>query len=149
VIIAVPIEEPALRPGDRGTPGVGACVRRHAGFYGLSEPEGARAGRGIPPSDADKYRHVVTLGIQSTLVYRVNFLVRALFGLVPLLALILLWRAIFEGRADANRRGLRNSPEVVTYYLVVNVVVALTSVTEDDWQIAADIRDGRRSASSC
>lgn len=88
-----------------------------------------------------KYGHVVNLGVQSTLVYRVNFLVRALFGLVPLLALILLWRAIFEnGGGDVG--GYRQA-EVITYYLVVNVVVALTSVTEDDWQIAADIRDGR------
>lgn len=90
----------------------------------------------------NKYWHVVTLGIQSTLVYRVNFVVRALFGLVPLLALILLWRAIFEGRADPSLAGYRLA-EVVTYYLIVNVVVALTAVTEDDWQIAADIKDGR------
>lgn len=90
----------------------------------------------------NKYWHVVTLGIQSTLVYRVNFLVRALFGLIPLLALILLWRAIFEGKADPTV-GSYQLAEVVTYYLVVNIVVALTSVTEDDWQIAADIKDGR------
>ncbi|MBL9128522.1 MAG: ABC-2 family transporter protein [Verrucomicrobiales bacterium] len=90
----------------------------------------------------NKYWHVAMLGIQSTLVYRVNFVVRALFGLVPLLALILLWRAIYEGNADAALGGYRLA-EVVTYYLVVNVVVALTAVTEDDWQIAADIKDGR------
>ncbi|MGE3310090.1 MAG: ABC transporter permease [Limisphaerales bacterium] len=90
----------------------------------------------------NKYWHVVALGIQSTLVYRVNFLVRALFGLIPLLALILLWRAIFEGRTEASLGGYQLA-EVVTYYLVVNVVVALTAVTEDDWQIAADIKDGR------
>ena len=32
--------------------------------------------------------------------------------------------------------------EMISYYLVVNVVDALTAVTEDDWQIAADIKDG-------
>lgn len=89
-----------------------------------------------------KYRHVVNIGIQSTLVYRVNFVVRALFGLVPLLALILLWRAIFEGQSQPTVGGYA-LPEVITYYLIMNVVVALTAVTEDDWQIAADIRDGR------
>lgn len=91
----------------------------------------------------DKYSHVINLGIQSTLVYRVNFVVRALFGLVPLLALILLWRAIYEGRGDAGDVGGYSRASVITYYLIVNVVLALTSVTEDDWQIAADIRDGR------
>lgn len=89
-----------------------------------------------------KYAHVISLGIQSTLVYRVNFVVRALFGLVPLLALILLWRAIYEGRTDGDVGGYSQA-SVITYYLIVNVVLALTSVTEDDWQIAADIRDGK------
>ncbi len=89
-----------------------------------------------------KYGYAISLGIQSTLVYRVNFVVRALFGLVPLLALILLWRAIHEGQANPDIGGYSQS-EVITYYLIVNVVVALTAVTEDDWQIAADIRDGK------
>lgn len=89
-----------------------------------------------------KYAHVINIGIQSTLVYRVNFLVRALFSLIPLFSLILLWRAIYEG-ASGNEVGGYRLGEVITYYLMVNVVVALTSVTEDDWQIAADIRDGR------
>ncbi|MCC6235879.1 MAG: ABC-2 family transporter protein [Verrucomicrobiales bacterium] len=89
-----------------------------------------------------KYAHVINIGIQSTLVYRVNFVVRALFGLIPLFSLILLWRAIYEG-ASGPQVGGYTLGEVITYYLMVNVVVALTSVTEDDWQIAADIRDGR------
>ncbi len=89
-----------------------------------------------------KYRHVFGVGVQSALIYRVNFLVRAVFGLVPLLALILLWRAIYQGARDNTIGGYR-LPELVTYYLIMNVVVALTAVTEDDWQIADDIRDGR------
>ena len=89
-----------------------------------------------------KYAHVFRIGIQNTLVYRVNFVVRAAFGLVPLLALILLWRAIYEGRTGGDVGGYSRAA-VTTYYLIVNLVVALTSVTEDDWQIAADIRDGR------
>ncbi|MBN8488488.1 MAG: ABC-2 family transporter protein, partial [Burkholderiales bacterium] len=127
--------------GAREPGGVGAC------FGGtrvstVPGPVPARTGRRSAPPFMGKYRHVLSIGIQSTLVYRVNFVVRALFGLVPLLALILLWRAIYEGRTDPSVGGY-SLAEVVTYYLVVNVVVALTAVTEDDWQIAADIRDGR------
>jgi ABC-type uncharacterized transport system permease subunit len=33
-----------------------------------------------------KYWHVINIGIQNTLVYRVNFLFRAAFGLIPLAA---------------------------------------------------------------
>jgi ABC-2 type transport system permease protein len=31
---------------------------------------------------------------------------------------------------------------MISYYLMVNVVDSLTAVAEDDWQIAADIKDG-------
>jgi ABC-2 type transport system permease protein len=89
-----------------------------------------------------KYWHVIAVGIQNSLVYRVNFLVRAVFELIPLLSLLLLWRAIYEG-AEGREVGGYELSELITYYLVVNIVVALTAVTEDDWQIAADIRDGR------
>jgi ABC-2 type transport system permease protein len=32
---------------------------------------------------------------------------------------------------------------MISYYLIVTIVDALTGVTEDDWQIAGDIKDGR------
>lgn len=90
-----------------------------------------------------KYLHVASLGIQSTLVYRANFFFRALFALVPLTAVLLLWRAIFEGKAEGATLGGWDFSQLVSYYLVVMIVDALTAVTEDDWQIASDIKDGR------
>ena len=39
-----------------------------------------------------KYLHVLNIGIQNQLVYRVNFLFRACFSLLPLIATISLWR---------------------------------------------------------
>lgn len=81
------------------------------------------------------------MGIQNTLVYRVNFLFRSLFALVPLLATLSLWRAIFAGE-DGQVAGYTLA-QMVSYYLIVTVVDALTGVSEDDWQIAADIRDGQ------
>jgi len=89
-----------------------------------------------------KYAHVIAIGIQNTLVYRVNFLFRATFGLIPLLATILLWRAIFEGRVDPGGVGGYGLAQMTTYYLVVSLVTMLTGVTDDDWQIATDIREG-------
>ena len=38
--------------------------------------------------------------------------------------------------------GLITSREMISYYLLVTIVDALTAVNEDDWQIAADIKDG-------
>ena len=89
-----------------------------------------------------KYAHVIAIGIQNSLVYRVNFLFRATFGLIPLLATILLWRAIYEGRTDPDGVAGYSLAQMTTYYLVVSLVDMLTGVTDDDWQIAADIRDG-------
>src|SRR5439155_6785312 len=69
-------------------------------------------GRGTPPLLAvyrpmahrsaavamKKYWHVINIGIQNTLVYRVNFLFRAVFALIPLAAVLFLWRAIYAGK---------------------------------------------------
>jgi ABC-2 type transport system permease protein len=88
-----------------------------------------------------KYWHVINVGLQNTLVYRVNFFFRAAFGLIPLLATILLWRAIFEGNESPTIASYTLS-EMISYYLIVTIVDSLTAVTDDDWQIAADIRDG-------
>lgn len=88
-----------------------------------------------------KYAHVISIGIQNTLVYRVNFLFRAAFGLIPLAATLFLWRAVYAGQAGATV-GSYTLAEMISYYLVVTMVDALTAVTDDDWQIAADIREG-------
>jgi len=88
-----------------------------------------------------KYRQVLSIGVQSTLAYRINFLCRSLFALVPLTATILLWRAIYAGAGD-DVAGYALE-QMISYYLVITMIDTLTAVNEDDWQIVADIRDGR------
>ncbi len=89
-----------------------------------------------------KYWHVVSVGIQNTLVYRVNFLFRACFGLIPLMATIFLWRAIFASNPESPQIAGYTLASITSYYLLATVVDALTAVAEDDWQIAAEIKDG-------
>lgn len=89
-----------------------------------------------------KYLHVANIGLQNTLVYRVNFFFRAAFGLIPLMATIFIWRAVYAGKTDAGDVAGYSLAEMISYYLIVTVVNTLTAVTEDDWQIAADIKDG-------
>lgn len=90
-----------------------------------------------------KYWHVIGIGVQNNLAYRVNFLARALFGFVPLLAMIYLWRTIYEGKGGENPIiGGFTLAQMISYYLVVQIVDALTAVNEDDWAIASDIKDG-------
>ncbi|MGA1237356.1 MAG: ABC transporter permease [Limisphaerales bacterium] len=89
-----------------------------------------------------KYAQVMLIGLQNTLTYRVNFLVRSTFGLVPMLATILVWKAIYADQpGNASIAGYTLN-QMITYYLVVSLVDMLTAVTDDDWQIAADIREG-------
>src|SRR5438105_703133 len=46
----------------------------------------------------DKYISVFNIGLQNTFVYRWNYFLRALFGLIPLAGTVFLWRAIFKER---------------------------------------------------
>jgi ABC-2 type transport system permease protein len=96
---------------------------------------------GLLPQGMFKYWHVIGIGIQNNLTYRFNFLARSLFGLLPLVAILNVWRAIYEGKAQPNV-GSYTLAEMISYYLLVTIVDALTAVNEDDWQIAADIKDG-------
>lgn len=88
-----------------------------------------------------KYWQVLKVGLQNTLVYRVNFLFRATFALIPLTAMVMLWKTIYAGTTGGTV-GAYDLAQMISYYLLVTVTDALTAVTEDDWQIAADIKDG-------
>jgi ABC-2 type transport system permease protein len=89
-----------------------------------------------------KYRHVLNIGLQNNLTYRVNFLARALFGLIPLIALLYVWRTIYAGKGEGSEVASYTLAQMISYYLLVTVVDALTAVNDDDWQIASDIKDG-------
>jgi ABC-2 type transport system permease protein len=89
-----------------------------------------------------KYWHVLNIGIQNNLTYRFNFLARSVFGLIPLMAILYLWRTIYAGKEPSAMIGSYSLGEMISYYLLTTLVDALTAVNEDDWQIAADIKDG-------
>jgi len=88
-----------------------------------------------------KYLKVFDIALQNTFVYRWNFLLRSLFGLVPLAGTIYIWGAIFQERGAAI--GAYNYSEMVFYFMLIVVAENLITPTEDEWQIAADIRDGQ------
>src|SRR5947209_15543169 len=88
-----------------------------------------------------KYIAVFKLGLQNTFVYRWNYFLRAAFGLIPLAGTVFLWRAIFHERGGGMRGYDYGS--MIYYYLLMILVSNLVTPTEDDWQIAADIREGQ------
>ena len=90
-----------------------------------------------------KYFHALSIGLQNNLTYRFNFLTRTLFGFIPLTAIIFLGQTIYKDKpADNATVATFTLSQMISYYLIVAVVDALTAVNEDDWQIAADIKDG-------
>ena len=91
-----------------------------------------------------KYWHVIGIGIQNNLTYRVNYLTRTLFSLIPLFSMLSLWRTIYGEKGGGSLSGYTQA-EMIFYYMMVAVVDVLTAVNEDDWQIAADIREGNNS----
>ncbi len=88
-----------------------------------------------------KYFYVVGIGLQNNLQYRFNYLTRTLFSFIPLFAMLSLWRTIY-GNDRGGEHGGFSQAQMIFYYLLVAVVDVLTAVNEDDWQIAADIREG-------
>src|SRR2546423_7383847 len=91
-----------------------------------------------------KYGSVFNIGLQNTFVYRWNYFLRAAFGIIPLAGTVFLWRAVFQERGG----GLHGYDygSMIYYYLLMILVSNLVTPTEDEWQIAADIREGRINA---
>ena len=92
----------------------------------------------------EKYVSVFNIGLQNTFVYRWNYFLRALFGLIPLAGTVFLWAAVFKERGG----GLHGYDygSMIYYYLLTILVSNLVTPTEDEWQIAADIREGQINA---
>src|SRR5436309_15518902 len=91
-----------------------------------------------------KYVSVFNIGLQNTFVYRWNYFLRALFGLIPLAGTVFLWSAVFKERGGALHGYAYGS--MPYYYLLMILVSNLVTPTEDEWQIAADIREGPTNA---
>lgn len=92
--------------------------------------------------NAAKYGTVFNLGLQNTFVYRWNYFLRALFGLIPLAGTVFLWDAIFKEPGGRGFGGY-NFGSMIYYYLLTILVSNLVTPTEDEWQIASDIREGQ------
>src|ERR671935_2690082 len=91
-----------------------------------------------------KYISVFNIGLQNTFVYRWNYFLRALFGLIPLAGTVFLWGAVFKERGGSLHGYDYGS--MIYYYLLALLVSNLVTPTEDEWQIAADIREGQINA---
>lgn len=90
------------------------------------------------------YRKLFDISLQNTVVYRWNFLLRALFEVMPLIGTVYLWRALFAARGGPVAG--YDFGAMIFYFLLTLAVSNLITPADDDWQIAADIRDGQLNA---
>ncbi len=91
-----------------------------------------------------KYFKLFDISLQNTVVYRWNFLLRSLFDVMPLVGTVYLWRALFAARGQPIAG--YDFEAMVFYFLLTLLVSNLITPADDDWQIAADIRDGQLNA---
>src|SRR5258708_30223203 len=86
-----------------------------------------------------KYRHVFLVGLQSNLVYRWNFALRATFSIVHLAFVFILWGAAFRGQTDIGGFSL---PQTITYFLTLLIAQFFIGAFNEDYQISEEIRNG-------
>ena len=80
---------------------------------------------GLATSKIEKYISVFNIGLQNTFVYRWNYFLRALFGLIPLAGTVFLWGAVFKERGG----GLHGYDygSMIYYYLLTLLVSNLVT----------------------
>src|SRR5271154_5878714 len=83
---------------------------------------------------------IFSLGVQSNLIYRWNFLLRVMVSFVPLLGSVFLWNAVFSGGKGFAGYTFNS---MVAYFITLILLDTVTVPNEDDFQIAEDIREGR------
>ena len=86
-----------------------------------------------------KYRTVFNVGLQSNLVYRVNFGVRGFFSFFHLIVVFILWSAAYGDKPLIN--GFTFA-QTFTYFVTVIVVQFFIGAFNEDYQISEEIRNG-------
>ena len=87
----------------------------------------------------DKYRHAFLLGLQSNIVYRWNFLIRAFFSFFQLVIVFILWGAVFAHTGTVGGFGLAAT---ITYFVVLIVLQFFIGAFNEDYLISEEIRNG-------
>ena len=87
----------------------------------------------------NKYRAAFSVGLQSNLVYRVNFAIRGFFSFFHLIVVFILWTAAYTGNQTI---GGFSFAQTFTYFVALIVVQFMIGAFNEDYQISEDIRNG-------
>lgn len=87
----------------------------------------------------NKYRAAFSVGLQSNLVYRVNFGIRGFFSFFHLIVVFILWSAAYAGKTEI---GGFSFAQTFTYFVALIVVQFMIGAFNEDYQISEEIRNG-------
>ncbi|MDB6167096.1 MAG: hypothetical protein JWQ83_2236 [Lacunisphaera sp.] len=87
----------------------------------------------------NKYRAAFSVGLQSNLVYRVNFAVRGFFSFFHLIVVFILWGAAYAGNPAI---GGFSFGQTLTYFVALIIVQFMIGAFQEDYQISEEIRNG-------
>ena len=90
-------------------------------------------------SALNKYRAAFSVGLQSNLVYRVNFGIRGFFSFFHLIVVFILWSAAYAGKTEI---GGFTFAQTFTYFVALIVVQFMIGAFNEDYQISEEIRNG-------
>jgi ABC-2 type transport system permease protein len=86
-----------------------------------------------------KYCATFAVGLQSNLVYRVNFAIRGFFSFFHLVVVFILWSAAYAGNDSIGGFSLA---QTITYFVALIVVQFMIGAFNEDYQISEEIRNG-------
>jgi len=86
-----------------------------------------------------KYRHVFNVGLQSNIVYRWNFAMRAAFSMLHLVFVFILWGAAYQGHTEIGGFSL---DQTLTYFVTLLVLQFFIGAFNEDYEISEEIRSG-------
>jgi ABC-2 type transport system permease protein len=86
-----------------------------------------------------KYCSAFNVGLQSNLVYRVNFALRGFFSFFHLVVVFILWGAAYTGNPEI---GGFNFSQTITYFVAIIVAQFMIGAFNEDYQISEEIRNG-------
>ncbi|MBI2815293.1 MAG: ABC-2 family transporter protein [Opitutae bacterium] len=87
----------------------------------------------------NKYRAAFSVGLQSNLVYRVNFAVRGFFSFFHLIVVFILWSSAYAGSPAI---GGFSFGQTFTYFVALLVAQFMIGAFNEDYQISEEIRNG-------
>ena len=85
----------------------------------------------------NKYRAAFSVGLQSNLVYRVNFAIRGFFSFFHLIVVFILWSSAYAG---SPLIGGFTFAQTFTYFTALIVVQFMIGAFNEDYQISEEIR---------